>query len=53
MDLGQPWHVLFLEWDSLPVLGYSLEFGRHGSSLAVKDGHYVISKGTGGRSSVR
>lgn len=31
---------------------YSLEFGRHGSSLAVKDGHYVISKGTGGRSSV-
>lgn len=31
---------------------YSLEFGRHGSSLAVKDGHYAISKGTGGRSSV-
>lgn len=31
---------------------YSLEFGRYGSSLAVRDGRYVISKGTGGRSSV-
>ncbi|KAH6559654.1 hypothetical protein KP509_1Z001900 [Ceratopteris richardii] len=31
---------------------HSLEFGRFGSSLAVKDGRYVISKGTGGRSSV-
>eukprot|EP00250_Pteridium_aquilinum_P013656 c21487_g1_i1 orf=180-1385(+) len=31
---------------------YSVEFGRHGSTLAVRDGHYVISKGTGGRSSV-
>ncbi|MCO5600557.1 hypothetical protein L7F22_054671 [Adiantum nelumboides] len=31
---------------------YSLEFGRYGSSLAVRDGRYIISKGTGGRSSV-
>ncbi|KAI5067246.1 hypothetical protein GOP47_0017774 [Adiantum capillus-veneris] len=57
-EVGREWRILqelmkFLGPPmGLSMVGYSLEFGRYGSSLAVRDGRYIISKGTGGRSSV-
>lgn len=44
--------VLRTSLASQPHTWCSLKHERHGSTLPVKDGQYIISKGTGGRSSV-